>query len=121
MTPHDIQDRESPAPAGAFSIGHNSAACLLKVEVRLFNSLTRYDGSGGHGRAMELEAGSTVGDILRRFGVPPGEVFLVLVNGRDITPQLDGGPRLGFAVEEGDVVALSGPVPYSWGYGAPVV
>ena len=121
MTPYDIQDQEPPAPEGAFPIGHNSATCVLRVEVRLFNSLAGYDGNGGHGRTMELEAGSTVGDILRRFGIPPGKVFLVLVNGRDITPQLNGGPRLGFAVEEGDVVALSGPVPYSWGYGAPVV
>ena len=24
-------------------------------------------------------------------------------------------------IDEGDVIALSGPVPYSWGYGAPVV
>ena len=81
--------------------------------VRLFNSLARYDGSGGDGRPMELEAGSAVADILGRFGIPPGEVFLVPVNGRDITPQPNGGARLGFAVEEGDVAALSGPVPYS--------
>jgi sulfur carrier protein ThiS len=121
MTPHDVQDREAPAPESGFPIGHNSAACVLKVEVRLFNSLACYDGNGGHGHHMEMEAGSTVGDILRRLGIPPGEVFLVLVNGRDITPQLNGGLRLGFAVDEGDVVALSGPVPYSWGYGAPVV
>ena len=89
------------------------------MEVRLFNSLARYDGSGGDGRPMEPEAGSTVADILGRFGIPSGEVFLVLVNGHDITPQLNGGAWLGLAVEEDDVVALSGPVPYGWDYGAP--
>ena len=121
MTSHNVQNREKPSPAGASSIGHNSATCTVRVELRLFNSLARYNGNSGHSRRMELEAGDTVGDILRRLGIPPDEVFLVLVNGRDITPRLNGGPRLGFTVDEGDVVALSGPVPYSWGYGAPVV
>ena len=38
----------------------------------------------------------------------------------------DGHRRLlslpaGSTIDDGDVVALSGPVPYSWGYGSPVV
>ena len=44
-----------------------------------------------------------------------------MVNGRDVTPLLNGGIETGHLLEDGDVVALSGPVPCSWGYGSPVV
>ena len=100
-----------------YNIGHNSGDCVLTIEVRLFNSLSSYDGHG----SMEVKAGTSIGDILNRCGIPSSEVFLVLVNGRDITPHINGGPRLGFTVDGGDVVAFSGPVPYGWGYGSPVV
>ncbi len=109
MTSHNVPNREKPPLAGASPIGHNSAACTVRVELRLFNSLASYNSSSGHSRRMELETGDTVGDILRRLSIPPDEVFLVLVNGRDIMPRLNGGPRLGFTVDEGDVVTLSGP------------
>jgi hypothetical protein len=49
------------------------------------------------------------------------EVHLAFCNGRDVTPSLKDPINAEHAVEAGDVVALSGPVPYSWGYGAPVV
>lgn len=99
-------------------MGDNAARIDMKVEVRLFNSLSRF----GTGRdRLALPAGSTVGDLLRRYGIPEREVFLVLCNGRDVTRSLDTGPNVDRALDDGDVVALSGPVPYSWGYGAPVV
>jgi hypothetical protein len=44
------------------------------------------------------------------------------VNGRDITPGLVGGDIKDYHVlDDGDVIALSGAVPYSYGYGSPVV
>lgn len=103
------------------AIGHNSAGFCMKVEVRLFNSLTRFGGRKGFRHMLSLPAGSTVGDILRQVGVPAPEVFLALRNGRDITASLYDGLNTEKAVEDGDVIALSGPVPYSWGYGSPVV
>ncbi len=46
----------------------------------------------------------------------------VLVNGRDITPGLVGDDIRDYHVlDDGDVIALSGEVPYSYGYGSPVV
>lgn len=102
-------------------LGHNTRGGAVTVEVRLFNSLGRYCGAGGGPVALSLPAGSTVGDILHRLAIPVDKVHLVLRNGRDITPGLHTPVNREAALDEGDVIALSGPVPYSWGYGAPVV
>ncbi len=102
-------------------IGHNLGDIAIEVEVRLFNSLTRFAGPDGPCRTLSLPAGSTVGDILSQLRIPPREVFLALQNGRDITPSLYDDLNTERTIDEGDVVAFSGPVPYSWGYGSPVV
>lgn len=102
------------------SIGDNSGAIQIRVEVRLFNSLVPH-GGGRPDQALVLPAGATVGDVIRRFGIPPKDVYLVLVNGRDPSPRLGDMVNGERTLEDGDVVALSGPVPFSWGYGAPVV
>jgi hypothetical protein len=102
-------------------IGHNLGDLTIEVEVRLFNSLARFGGREGHRRILSLPAGSTVGDVLDRLRIPAGEVFLALQNGRDVTPSLHAELNTERTIDEGDVVALSGPVPYSWGYGSPVV
>lgn len=100
------------------TLGHNSGDLEIEIEVRLFNSLSRY----GEPRTLTLPAGATVGDVIAKAGVPRDEVFLVLRNGRDVTPGKVGDPINGERVlDHGDVVALSGPVPYSYGFGAPVV
>ena len=51
------------------------------------------------------------------------ESVLVLRNGRDVSPGLYQGGNVNTEayLDEGDVIAFSGPVPYSFGYGAPVV
>lgn len=100
--------------------GHNSAGILLNIEARLFNSISRFAGREGSFRQLALPVGSDIGDLLKQLRIPCSEVFLIFVNGRDITPEL-GRVRTGYILEDGDVIALSGPVPYSWGYGAPVV
>ncbi len=103
-------------------IGHNAALAKVAVEVRLFNSLQKYAGPGGWRTQRELAAGATVGDLVRGLELPAAEVFLVMCNGRDITGGQVGDPvNLERALEDGDVIALSGPVPYSFGFGAPVV
>lgn len=104
-------------------IGHNSVAATIGIEVRFFNSLARYTTSERLAERIEVDAGTTVGDLVRRFRLPLPEIFLVLRNGRDITPGLyqGGSVNMTAVVEDGDVIAFSGPVPYSYGYGAPVV
>lgn len=104
-------------------IGHNTAGGRILVEVRLFNSLAKFSRSETLAERIEVPAGATVGDLIQRFRLPIPDIFLVLKNGRDITPGLYQGGVVNCeaALEDGDVIAFSGPVPYSYGYGAPVV
>lgn len=104
-------------------IGHNATETPITVEVRLFNSLSRHGGGLGPVQRMELTAGATVGDVVDRLRLPVGDIFLVLRNGRDVSPGLYGGGMVNreAVLDDGDVVAFSGPVPYSFGMGAPVV
>lgn len=106
-------------PAGP---GHNIADIAIEVEARFFNAIARYAGPGGLRQKLTVPAGTTVGELADRLGVPRVALFLVLVNGRDITPgRVGDGIRDYHVLDDGDVVALSGAVPYSYGYGSPVV
>lgn len=111
-----------PQP-GPPSIGHNTREVTIRVEVRLFNSLARYAGGDSSGRTLELAAGATVGELMALLDLPRREIFLVMRNGRDISPGLyeAGQVNVDAVLEDGDAIAFSGPVPYSWGYGAPIV
>ena len=103
-------------------IGDNSQDVTLSVEVRLFNGVARHAGAEGPRRRLTLPVGTTLGELAGQLGIPREAIFLVLVNGRDVTPGLVGaGFKDYHQVQDGDVVAFSGPVPYSYGYGAPVV
>ncbi len=103
-------------------IGHNTRGASVTIESRLFNSLTKYRGQRSTRESFTLPAGSTVGDVLKAWGLPRSKVFLCLRNGRDVTPGLVGDAINADAVlNDGDVIAFSGPVPYSYGYGAPIV
>ncbi len=103
------------------AIGHNVSGIEIEIEVRLFNSVLQRVG-GDVSRPMVLPAGSSVADVLAQLRIRTGDVFLVMCNGRDITRGLiSDGINVEFAPEHGDVIAISGAVPYSWGYGAPVV
>ncbi|MCB1521449.1 MAG: MoaD/ThiS family protein [Hyphomicrobiaceae bacterium] len=104
-------------------LGHNADGISITIEARFFNSLAKYSGHDGLTRQIALPAGASVGDVIAMFKMPLPEIFLVLKNGRDITPGLYQGGVVNEAVvlDEGDVIAFSGPVPYSYGYGAPVV
>ncbi len=102
--------------------GHNSEGATVTIESRLFNSLTRFSGDRSCRERFTLPAGSTVRDVLEKWGLPKAEVFLCMRNGRDVTPGLVGAEiNVDTVLDEGDVIAFSGPVPYSYGFGAPVV
>ena len=103
-------------------LGHNARRATVTIESRLFNSLTKYSGTRSWRETFTLPAGSTIRDVLELWGLPRHEVFLVMRNGRDVTPGLVGAEvNVETALADGDVIAFSGPVPYSYGYGAPVV
>lgn len=108
----------------ASRIGHNAAGATIRIEVRFFNSLVRYNaGADGITCQLEVPADLTIGDLIGRFKMPMSEIFLVLRNGRDVSPGLyqAGNVNAEAGMNDGDVIAFSGPVPYSYGYGAPVV
>ncbi len=89
---------------------------MIEIEIRLFNSLQKY-----HLDRLRLKGGSTVGDALRLLAIPDGEIYLTLLNGRNIMQSPGGGIERQHRLQQGDVLALSGPVPFSRAYGAPVV
>ncbi len=103
-------------------IGDNSKDLTVAVEVRLLNCIAQYAGSAGWCRKLEVPVGTAVSELANQLGIPFERLFLILVNGRDITPGLVGNRVNGnHQIEEGDVIAFSGAVPYSYGYGSPVV
>lgn len=107
---------------GPTRLGHNVAGIEITIKVRFFNAIARYAGPQGPHQRMRVPAGTTLGELADRLGVPRNELFLVLVNGRDITPGPVGdGIKDYHVLDDGDVIALSGAVPYSFGYGSPVV
>ena len=95
---------------------------MIEIEVRLFNSLTRYAPRRRARFPLRLPATATVADALARLPVPRERIFVLWLNGHN----LKEGVGFGAAIEEqrqlagGDVLALSGPVPYSTAYGTPV-
>ena len=107
--------------SGPGMIGHNVRNVTVTVEVRLFNSLSKYSNNGLKPLKLEMAAGSSVGDVLHSLSIPADKVYLALLNGRDITSSLYAAVNEDAILDEGDVLGLSGPVPYSWGYGSAVV
>ncbi len=94
----------------------------MEIEIRLFNALTRYAGKRNPMR-LELPSRSTVGDALRCLPVPEKEIFLLTHNGRNVMCGFGFGSGIETTRElaDGDVLALSGAVPFSRGYGSPVI
>lgn len=95
---------------------------MIQIEVRLFNSLTRYR-RNGNPYHLELPHPATVADALRRIDVPEPEIFLLTHNGRNIMRGFgfNSGIETEHALADGDILSFSGPVPFSRGYGSPVV
>ena len=118
----DYSFKEMP-PAAA--VGHNSAEAMVCFFVKGFNSIAPYVVKNGAPQEMSLPVGATLRDVVSLLGIPKGRVFLVMKNGRDVTkglyPSKDPVVNLDVEIEEGDHISFSGPVPYSFGYGSPVV
>ncbi len=102
-------------------IGHNQPDEPINIGLRLFNSVGQRFPPDARFSTVPLMPGSTIRDLFREYGVQQEGVFLIMVNGRDVTRSLYGGLNTDYELSDGDVVACSGPVPYSWGYGSPVV
>ncbi len=92
---------------------------MIEIEVCLFNSLSRYAPQSTPFR-LSLPRGTSAAELPRRLRIPPGEIFVAWRNGRNIMTTFGGAFEDDVVLEHGDRLALSGPVPYSRAYGAPV-
>lgn len=80
----------------------------MKIAFKLFASLTDYLPAERKGNRLELdvEPGTTVGDMIDRYRVPRESAHLVLVNGVFVPP----GMRATRALAEGDELAIWPPI-----------
>lgn len=76
----------------------------MKVYVKVYATLRRYvpGYDPSRGLELELEEGSTVGDVVQRLNLPSGEVKTVFVNAtlRDFS----------YPVKEGDLMGIFSPI-----------
>lgn len=101
-------------------IGHNSGDVVVTVRAKLFNSVIP-PGSGPRLHDLTFAIGATLGDLVQELGIKESAIFIAWANGRDVTKRLGDHINLEYVLTDGDEIALSGPIPYSWGYGSPVV
>lgn len=81
----------------------------MKITFKLFAMLTDYlprEGRSGNVVEVEVPAGTTVGQLIERFALPPKLVHLVLVNGVYVEP----AQRLARPLDEGDTLAIWPPI-----------
>lgn len=71
----------------------------IGIVVKLVGNLRKY---GDHRNELSVERGTTVQDILDRFGIPKDENVMVLVNERQKYTK--------YELEDGDIVDLLRPV-----------
>ncbi|MDP2728388.1 MAG: MoaD/ThiS family protein [Dehalococcoidia bacterium] len=74
------------------------------VHLRLYSTLTKYLKGASIGEAVpvEVEAGTSVRDLIAKLGIAEGEVFLVSINS-----QVEAHD---YILSEGDKVSLFGPI-----------
>ena len=80
----------------------------IRIAFKLFASLSDYLPSGHRGNRLELEVdeGTTVAEMIRRYNVPERSAHLVLVNGHFVPP----GERPRRRLQDGDELAIWPPI-----------
>lgn len=92
---------------------------MIEVEVHLYNSLVRFVPKYEPLR-LTLPEGAAPVEVARRLGIPEREIFAAWHNGHNILKSFGGSFEDGIRLSHGDRLALSGPIPFSRAYGAPV-
>jgi len=102
MTRFSIADIDEVPPAAA-------DAGKVRITLKLYASLTSYLPEAfrkSHAMPIEVDATATIESIVAPFGLPPGMVKLVVVNGVFVPP----GERASKRLTDGDVLAIWPPV-----------
>lgn len=88
---------------------------MITLEICLFNKMSRY-ATGKSRFQLAAPESVTYPALLKMLKIRSNDVFVAFRNGRNVElfPEDD-------TLSDGDTIALSGPVPFSRGYGAPVV
>jgi sulfur carrier protein ThiS len=81
----------------------------MKITLKLFASLAVHlpvEARSRHRMDLEVEAGTTVAEVIQRQGIPPGQCAIVLVDG----VWLAAADQATRALAEGEVLAIWPPV-----------
>ncbi len=81
----------------------------MKITFKLFAHLQDYlppEGKKTNALTLELQEGTTVAQVVERFGLPQKLVHLVLIDGNFVPP----AERDGRALREGETLAIWPPV-----------
>jgi len=81
----------------------------MKITFKLFAHLQDYlppEGKKTNALTLELEQGTTVDQLIRRFSLPEKLVHLVLIDGNLVPP----GERAGRIMRDGETLAIWPPV-----------
>jgi hypothetical protein len=91
---------------------------MIEIELCLFNSLTPYTPQATS--RLSVPKGTEARELPERLRIPVGKIYAAWRNGRDIMTTFGGMLQQGVTLQHGDRLALSGPIPFSRGYGSPV-
>jgi sulfur carrier protein ThiS len=81
----------------------------MRITFKLFASLQDYlplEARTTNNLILELEAGTTVNQLIERFGLPPKSCHLVLIDGHFVPPT----QRAILALQDGNVLAIWPPI-----------
>ena len=80
----------------------------MKIKLKLYASLDKYlpEQSANHSTAVDVPAGATPHEVLRRYNIAPEMAHLVLLNGIYLEPE----KRDDSLFSDGDVLAVWPPV-----------
>jgi hypothetical protein len=88
----------------------------VAVEVRIYNSLQKFVPQAKLN--LEVDGEMTVATIVEHLRIDGREIYVAFKNGTPLGRGIAAAADT--TVGDGDILALSGPIPFSWGYGAPV-
>jgi sulfur carrier protein ThiS len=86
------------------------------IEVRIYNSLQKFVAQPRI--TLDIQGQVSVAAQVHQLGIDGREIYVAFKNGKPLGRGMAAAADT--TLSNGDSLALSGPIPFSWGYGAPV-